>query len=204
MEKEIEYRGEVTCPPQKYEAGRFKIHLMQNSTEIGLVSGYFYSPDSFGTYGGILTYTDELDSDEFALMEIIAGIIDEILKRRMPWSYKTPVENELMTLAIATLDRVYIRPEYRGHGYATEAMTHVMKVIEELFDEECEIIGLIAHAFEPDPAESFEELLDFVKYSDDESITNKLVKMYEKAGFLQVAELQEQANAKVMLMIKQS
>ncbi len=195
MTKRLKYRGEIVATPDEYEAGRFKVHLFKGKEEIGLISGYVYSPDSFITYGHVLEYADEMDEDEYIIIEEAVELIEKDSRKDPFAKFK-----ELFVIGIATIDRVYIRPEYRQQGYAKEAMTNIRRVIKKLFKEEFFIAGLIAHAFELELSESASELsLDYVQYSDDESYTDKLVKLYEGVGFKVVREMHGQGNAKVMI-----
>lgn len=202
MAKKIKYRKEIEFEPDDYESGRFRIYLLNGKTEIGMVSGYVYPTDSFSTYGDVLVCADGMDDDEYTIIDEIIRLIESETRKHFANRFiSKKFLEELFSVGIITIDRVYVLPEYRGQGYAKEVMSNIKNIVSKLFKKDFSIIGLIAHTFEPTELKNNAKLsLDFIEYFEDKNSSDQLVKLYKSVGFRVVKEeLNGSKNVKLMV-----
>ena len=159
MEERLFYRGvlEAEYPSEWQGRKNFDIQLMADDedneagfAEVGSIHGSLYIPDKSDkkTYEDVVEDADDYSEDEGVILLAVVNAIGEKM-----WKKKAPVRpisiyRKRFSTPIAAIDRLYIHPQYRGEGYAREAMSKISEILNGLFAlDRCDI-GLVARSFE--------------------------------------------------------
>lgn len=149
------------------EIGLFEVNEdkeIQNT--IAYINGFYYDINYANEFG--ISLFDVFDMCSGDTMEIYDVLFDE--DEKIKKEYQTFEDN------IFYLDRIFVKKEYRGKGYAKFLLKQLDEIIKYMLKLNVGIIVVCAQPFEI--IDGKEKMI-----RNNAELTNQLIKLYKNAGF---------------------
>lgn len=144
--------------------------------EIGTMEVLLYSVDN-----AVNNHERVIDVADSKNQEVSDAIL-KLFNSKNNW-LKDKYRGEYFTDNVLYLERLFIKPKYRGLGYGKFVLKNIDKILSRLVIAEFACMVMLPAAFEYVETEEYKNLLNDREIPNGKKLTEKLYKLYKKHGF---------------------
>ncbi len=145
-----------------------------NEIEIGILEILLYNADSV-----IDNRESIIDVADSKNQEVSDALLALFKRNELKEKYK----GENFTDNVLYLERLFIKPQYRGLNYGKRILNKLGKILSRLKITDYACMVMLPSAFEYEDSENYKDLLNDSEIPNGKKLTDRLYKFYKKYGF---------------------